>query len=127
MLEGCRESFPPGKPWPMPLKPIPEIGGKIGGDPAPEDPAPIGESAPPLDAALEGDLEMSEEPEGEGGELTRLLICMLEEEAAEEEDGGGEEEERGGREELLLRRCEGETPGKMEVGIFEEARRLLLR
>ena len=91
----------------MPWRPFPatrEVGGKMGGDPAPEDPAPIGESAPPLDAALEGDLEMSEEPEGEGGELTRLWICMLEEEAAEEEEGGGEEEERGGREELLLRR-----------------------
>ena len=80
-------------------------GGSIGGLPAPELPAPIGESAPPRDAAREGDLEMSEDPEGEGGELTRLLICMLEEEAAEEEDGGGEEEERGGREGgLLLRR-----------------------
>ena len=108
MLDGCKDNLPAGPRAPMaPLTtPAPtDTGGNIGGDPAPEDPAPIGESAPPREAAREGDLEMSEEPEGDGGELTRLLICILEEEVAEEEEGGGEEEERGGREdgaELLL-------------------------
>ena len=104
ILDGCRASFPAAE-TPLIRSAPTETGGSMGGDPAPEEPAPNGESAPPRDAAREGDLEMSEEPEGEGGELTRLLICKLEEEAAEEEEGGGEEEERGGRDEgLLLRR-----------------------
>ena len=74
MLEGCSDNFPAPSP-PTPLTPptptTPE--GSIGGEPAPEEPAPIGESAPPppREAAREGDFEMSEEPEGEGGELTR--------------------------------------------------------
>ena len=74
MLEGCSDNFPvptpPTPPTPL-TPPTPE--GSIGGEPAPEEPAPIGESAPPppREAAREGDLEMSEEPEGEGGELTR--------------------------------------------------------
>lgn len=108
MLEGCKDSLPaPPTAPPTPLmRPPTDTGGNIGGDPAPDEPAPIGESAPPREAAREGDLEISEEPEGEGGELTRLLICILEEEAPEEEEGGGEEEDRGGSEEggLLFRR-----------------------
>ena len=71
MLEGCNANFPAAPLRAAAAAALTDTGGNIGGDPAPDDPAPKGESAPVLEAAREGDLETSDEPEGDGGELTR--------------------------------------------------------